>query len=126
MGQMHDKIGFSYSWVQSSGFNPFESKEVENLLKKGMRLVWELVDWLDSCMAGRRVMVGCCSVSRPASPRAAAAAAAAAAALINETPTHPPALLLTQDPHQNSWYRMKISEHVRLLSPNDTTLNAKP
>ena len=45
MGQMHDKIGFSYSWVQSSGFNPFESKEVENLLKKGMRLVWELVDW---------------------------------------------------------------------------------
>ena len=46
-------------------------------------LVWEegRVDWSDSCMAGRRVMVGCCSVSRP-DPRAAAAAA-----LINETPT---------------------------------------
>ena len=120
--RLHGKTCFSYSRVQSIGFDPYESKEVENWLKKAMRLVWELVDWWDSCMAGRRVMVCCCSVSRAASPRAAAAAAAA---LINETPTHPPASLLTQDPHQNSCYQMKISELVRLLSQNSTTLNAK-
>ena len=41
------------------------------LVKNRKKHTFKLVDWWDSCMAGRRVMVGCCSVSRPDPPAAA-------------------------------------------------------